>query len=84
MNKIDRKNWYEKTLRLNANNVLKVGDKVVDIDKNVGIVVRIDPGIDFEDHGTMAVWQSERYNYGGDNCEHYCEFNWKEHLRIIT
>ena len=58
--------------------------KVKDVDGHRGVVVDVqipeDPSI--EDHGTVAVWQSERFEYGADNCEHYCWINWKEFLRI--
>jgi DNA-directed RNA polymerase subunit F len=81
--KIERQQWLEKTRRLNESNTLKVGDEVVDIDKNKGIVVKIVKGISLDEHGVVYVWQSERYEYGSDNCEHYCEFTWKDTLRII-
>jgi hypothetical protein len=83
MNKQDRKNWTDKTERLNSNRQLKRGDEVIDIDKHKGIVVKIIHGIDVEDHGTVYVWQSERTEYGGDNCEHYVEFGWQKCLRVI-
>ena len=82
MNKIHTANWYAKTQRLNIGKTLKVGDKVVDIEKNKGIVVKIIKGHDIEDHGCIYIWQSERTNYGADNCEHYVEFGWQQHLRI--
>lgn len=34
------------------------------------------------DHGTVYVWQSERTQYGDDNCEHYSYLNWSENLRL--
>ena len=78
----DRKNWHAKTSRLNENRELKVGDQVIDVDKNRGIVVKIEPGIDSEDHGGIFVWQLDRLNYGADNCEHYAHFNWQPYLRL--
>lgn len=83
MKKIERAQWFEKTKRLNESRTLKVGDEVIDIDKNKGIVVKIVKGISIEEHGVIYVWQTERLNYGSDNCEHYCEINWKDTLRII-
>ena len=62
---------------------IKVGDSVVDIWGNPGIVVKIIPGVDIEDHGCVQVWQSERFEYGSDNCEHYCHFGWKTVLKVI-
>lgn len=82
MNKTDRKNWTEKTTRLNLNRSLAVGDSVIDIDKNRGIVVKIVPGTSDIDHGAIYVWQSERFEYGADNCEHYSQVAWKSTLRI--
>ena len=55
----------------------------MDIHKHKGIVVKIVPGYDIEDHGTIYVWQSERTNYGADNCEHYVYHNWEKVLKII-
>lgn len=62
---------------------LKIGAEVMDIHKHKGIVVKIVPGYDIEDHGTIYVWQSERTNYGADNCEHYVYHNWEKVLKII-
>jgi hypothetical protein len=83
MNKVDRENWRAKTAKLNAGKVLMRGCEVVDMEKNKGVVVKIIPAKpDF--HGTIFVWQSERQEYGGDNCEHYAASNWREWLRIIS
>ena len=81
MNQKDKVNWRNKTKRLNIDVILKVGDSVIDIDKNRGIVVKIEPGTDIENHGTIYVWQLDR-TYGSDNCEHYVHFGWQENLRI--
>jgi len=83
MKKIDFEQWTAKTIRLNAERILKVGDEVIDAEKNRGIVVKIIPGVSAEEHGTIYVWQSERMEYGSDNCEHYVEFGWKPWLRVI-
>jgi len=63
---------------------IKVGDLVTDYLGDKGIVVKIEKGYDDEDHGTIFVWQMDKYGYGADNCEHYCEFNWKNSLRVIN
>ena len=76
-------NLREMTKTYNENRELLVGDKVIDIDKNLGIVVKIIIGTDIDDHGTIYVWQLERVEYGSDNCEHYAEINWRENLRIL-
>ena len=83
MNKLDREQWTAKTEKLNADRVLRVGDSVIDMYKNAGVVVKISPGVDIEDHGTIYVWQSEQVGYGDDNCEHYVEFGWQKLLRIV-
>ena len=92
MNKIDRATWIQKTKKLNAGKTIAVGNKVKDVDLNKGIVVKIimpedstkpDYPNDIEDHGTIYVWQSERTEYGGDNCEHYAYSNWDKWLRIL-
>ena len=59
------------------------GDHVVDNDGNEGIVVEVTKGYDQDNHGMIAVWQMNRYNYGMDNCEHYPEFNWQDSLTIV-
>lgn len=82
MKKIDKKNWRAKTERLNEHREIKRGMLVTD-GEHMGVVVKIVPGHDIEDHGTIFVWQSERDDYGADNCEHYVHFGWKSSLRII-
>lgn len=84
----DQKKWFEKNERINSTAFLSLGDKVIDVDGNKGIVVKIiepedpkNPSID--DHGTIFVWQLDRIEYGSDNCEHYCYTNWKKILRKI-
>ena len=62
---------------------IKRGDRVVDQDGNEGIVVKIVKGHDAEDHGTITVWQMNRYDYGMDNCEHYVEFEWWKSLTVV-
>jgi hypothetical protein len=62
---------------------VSVGDKVVDLDGHEGIVVKIIPGYDDEEHGTIFVWQLNRVEYGVDNCEHYPAFNCRRCLRIV-
>lgn len=79
-----RRDWTAKTLRLNESLDISVGDEIIDVDGHKGIVVKITPGYSVEDHGTIYVWQSERYNYGADNCEHYKYHNWQPFLRILT
>jgi hypothetical protein len=62
---------------------LKVGKRVIDLDGNRGVVVKIKEGYDIEDHGTIWVWQEDRLEYGADNCEHYCFFGWEKTLKIL-
>jgi hypothetical protein len=66
-----------------AMKIIKRGSLVVDQYGNHGIVVRINIGTDIENHGTIAVWQMDRYEYGADNCEHYPQFEWYKDLTII-
>jgi hypothetical protein len=58
----------------------------MDIGGHKGIVVKIvkpeNPTV--EDHGTIYVWQSEKFEYGSDNCEHYVFHNWEKFLTVIT
>lgn len=68
---------------MDHNQILKVGSSVVDFDGHKGIVVQITEGYDIEDHGCIAVWQSERTEYGADNCEHYAFFGWQAALKIV-
>jgi hypothetical protein len=60
---------------------LELGDNVIDFNGHKGIVVNIIPGTSDENHGMIAVWQSERTGHGDDNCEHYVEFGWE---RVLT
>jgi hypothetical protein len=83
MNKVDRENWRIRTAKLNADKVLICGCEVVDMEKNKGIVVRVNHATP-DNHGSVFVWQSERVGYGADNCEHYAASNWREWLRIIS
>lgn len=62
---------------------LKRGWIVVDTHGNKGVVVKVEPGRDVEDHGTVYVWQIDRTDYGADNCEHYCEFGWEKSLKVL-
>ena len=61
---------------------LKIGDHVIDLWNDEGIVVKIIPGFDNENHGTIYVWQMNKLNYGADNCEHYPHFEWFKTLKI--
>lgn len=79
----DRKAWGEKNSRDNAGYELKLGDVVKDDRGLRGVVVKIVP-CNLEWHGTVYVWQEERMEYGGDNCEHYCHSNWHEFLRRVV
>ena len=83
MNSKDKKAWTEKTKRLNENRVLSVGLSVKDIAGHTGVVVKIEVPEDSTEHGIVYVWQSERMNYGNDNCEHYSLDYWKDFLRVI-
>lgn len=66
---------------------IRRGSKVVDIFGNEGIVVEVstfnDEPMTDENHGTVAVWQSERVNHGLDNCEHYPYFNFERILTVL-
>lgn len=63
---------------------VSVGDHVQDkFDNTEGIVVKIIPGQDVEEHGTIFVWQLNRTEYGIDNCEHYCHFGWRNVLKVL-
>lgn len=62
--------------------IIKPGMSVIDSWGHKGVVVYTVIGDTDEDHGVIAVWQSERTNYGGDNCEHYPFHNWKRSLTI--
>jgi len=64
-------------------NNIYIGAHVVDLDAYEGIVVKIEPGYDVEEHGTVFVWQLNRVEYGIDNCEHYPFFEWHKSLKIL-
>lgn len=83
MSEKDMKAWTEKTLRLNKDHEISRGDSVQDRNGWKGVVVRIEHGSTIESHGTIYVWQSERMEYGADNCEHYAYVNWRKCLRVI-
>ncbi len=66
--------------------LLKVGDHVIEHSLSPlteGVVVKIVKGFDNDNHGTVFVWQMNRFEYGADNCEHYVEFGWERSLRIL-
>ncbi len=78
--------WAEFTslaLKENEGRTLKRGMRVIDWWGETGIVVKIIPGVDTEDHGTVYVWRDSEMYYGADNCEHYVEFGWQRNLRIL-
>jgi hypothetical protein len=79
----DTKLWFDKNERVNRSFELGLGTEVVDCMGNRGIVVKIIPGVNEEDHGAVYVWQSERMGYGADNCEHYSYIGWRRMLRIV-
>jgi len=59
---------------------IKLGDRVVDRFNHKGVVVDMFKGHNDKDHGCVAVWQSDRTEYGLDNCEHYPYHNWQDTL----
>ena len=63
--------------------MIKLGDRVIDIYGNRGVVVKVVYGHSAETHGSIFVWQMDRTEYGADNCEHYCYFEWEKVLRIL-
>jgi hypothetical protein len=63
--------------------MIKRGDRVIDTYGNRGVVVKVVHGHSVEEHGLVQVWQMDRMNYGADNCEHYCYFEWEKILRIL-
>lgn len=79
----DKKAWFEKNERLNENIEPNLGMEVVDDDGYHGVIVKIVPKSD-EFHGTIFVWQKDRMEYGGDNCEHYTIDSWKRFLRVVS
>lgn len=82
MNQKDKKAWSDKTQKLNQHFEIKVGMGVKDVEGYKGIVVKIIEPDDEQNHGTIYVWQSDRTDYGADNCEHYSFQFWKSMLRI--
>lgn len=64
-------------------NDIRRGSLVIDRDGHKGVVVKIEKGHDVVNHGAIVVWQIDRYEYGADNCEHYCEFNWRDSLKVL-
>jgi heat shock protein HspQ len=72
--------WVSQQANTMADKEIKIGDCVRDkFSGHRGIVVKIEPH-DSENHGTIYVWQMDRYDYGADNCEHYCHENWRSVL----
>ena len=71
MKRIDRFNWFKKTVKLSQDKTLKVGLRVIDVDGHEGIIVKIELPEDECLDGTVYVWQLNRTGYGSDNCEHY-------------
>lgn len=61
----------------------KVGDHVIDKWNHEGIIVKIIPGTDDENHGTIYVWQLNRNEYGIDNCEHYAELSCRKDPTLL-
>ena len=84
--KISSKTWTAILRNQNPKKTktITVGDSVTDCDGHKGVVVKIIPGIDNENHGTIFVWQQDRLEYGADNCEHYVHYGWEKSLRIVT
>lgn len=77
--------WLDKNSRLNEEKQLKLGMEVIDRYCDKGIVVKIVEGDgSIEGHGTIYVWQSEKYDFGSDNCQHYAFDIWKRELRILN
>lgn len=78
----DKVFWHEKNTRINADLKLSLGMCVVDSEGNKGVVVKIiEPNVDSD--GVVYIWQSDRMEYGSDNCEHYTYDGWKYFLRIV-
>ena len=82
MKKDDLKRWSAKNKLLNKDIVPYLGMEVIDSDGFKGVVVKIEPSTE-DHHGFIYVWQSDRFNYGDDNCEHYCFSTWKPFLRLL-
>lgn len=62
---------------------IKLGDRVIDKWGWRGVVVDVVYGHSVEEHGSIKVWQSDRTEFGADNCQHYCYFEWEKVLRIL-
>jgi len=88
MNKLKGENlkqWLDKNDRINHDKTLKVGMEVIDSYGDKGIVVKIIKDEDTaESDGCVYIWQSERTDYGSDNCMHYALKIWKRELRILN
>lgn len=87
MNNKEKIQWMNKNKRLNESINLFIGMEVKDVNGHKGIIVKIEKfegDLNEENHGTIYVWQSDRTNYGSDNCEHYCLNNWKNLLRVLN
>lgn len=81
MKQKDKAAWMAKNQRDNQEIEIKVGMEVKDSEGFKGVIVKvIKPSEDTD--GTVYVWQSDKREYGGDNCEHYCYTNWHSFLRI--
>lgn len=77
--------WLDKNERINHDKILKVGMEVIDCYGDKGIVVKIVKDEDTVDSdGCVYIWQSERTDYGSDNCMHYALNIWKRELRILN
>ncbi len=75
--------WSVAEGRIVTDKQLRRGCLVVDSYGDRGVVVKIEKGFNNEDHGTVYVWQTDRMDYGADNCEHYPEFEWWKCLTIL-
>jgi hypothetical protein len=73
----------EEFQKANAGKFLKRGCRVADTWGATGVVTKILPGTDLENHGAIYVWRENDYDYGADNCEHYSAINWRDHLKIL-
>lgn len=83
MKKADWPAWQNKTERLNAAITLTRGMVVQDVWGATGVVVQIVEGRNADEHGSIAVWLSNKFNHGDTNCEHYPHFGWKRVLRVL-
>ena len=76
MNTKQRKQRY-KDIKSKTVDALARGNKVIDKWGYEGVVV------DVNEHCT-TVWQSDRTNYGCDNCEHYHTTDWRHFLKVLS